>query len=598
MPFRTKHTYSTSRGTYNTRKHSFTGSGPAPAGMHKAPTPTINDVAVTTTYPSGRSVTTAPGRAPVSTSPPSPSLSLLHLNDLLTPGPMARETAEAAHRLGVKPKSGGNLDLGAVGDAAQAISHTVAQGVDAIAKDVQAVKRLPRKRVEAVSGRKTLGKPTLGQLLGAAVHHQVKVNQRGKLTIPATRQAARGLQQARRRVSVGGAIQGPLTPDQRQFGKALVNLTHLSPKTIGGWLLAEDSDEAARSKEASGDANLLNIGPGYDLGANPKAAARQTAQLINTGPSYGGIRASAGAGVPAQVAAIRQSPWDGAHYPNGIPTSLVSTRPVNPKAVAQLQQAKRRAAGLGIPTKAGDVERGPQPKTVLVRADAKGMVDWAKALLGTQEGSRLQVKWANRIGISPAEPWCSEFIAAGLARRGLPAPSNPAYSGTWLEWKGGRNIGTDLRQAKPGDIVVFGPAGATSHVGLYVGGGRMISGNWSNEVAEANVSEDSNPVVGIVRPLYHGGKVAVQESTPLPGGAIAGGQAVAAPAGLGAGGVVGPSRPASTAVGGSGAPVSPLLAVAASLPAAYQQFQEGEPPLEAGPRGKGIIGEILRRKRL
>src|SRR4051794_362020 len=106
MSFRTKHTYTTpGGGVVNTKKRTYTGPGAAPAGMHKVPAPTINDVAVTTTLPSGRSVTTSPGRPPVQVSPPSPGLSLMQLNDLLTPGPTAREVAAAADRLGVKPKS-------------------------------------------------------------------------------------------------------------------------------------------------------------------------------------------------------------------------------------------------------------------------------------------------------------------------------------------------------------------------------------------------------------------------------------------------------------------------------------------------------------
>ncbi len=296
-------------------------------------------------------------------------------------------------------------------------------------------------------------------------------------------------------------LSGPLTPTQKVFGKELVKQTHLTPKTVGGWLLAEDSGSAAQSKEASGDYNYLNIGPGYTLSSNPKVAARETAALINTSHYYAGIRASVGKGTGAQVAAISASPWDVAHYPNGIPTNLV------------------QGSASNVLLK-GDVQRG-QGGRVKVRADAKGMVKWAKALVGTQEGSQLQQKWAAQSGVSSSEPWCSEFIAAGIARRGLPAPSNPAYSGAWLTWKGGKHIGTDASKAKPGDIIVFGSnPGYTSHVGLYVGGGRMISGNWSDEVATANVSDESEPIAGIVRPKYKGGMVSVAAGAPLPGSAL------------------------------------------------------------------------------
>jgi hypothetical protein len=307
-------------------------------------------------------------------------------------------------------------------------------------------------------------------------------------------------------------LKGPLTTSQKSFGTELVKQTHLTPKTVGGWLLAEESGSAAAGKQSSGDNNLLNIGPGAVLSSNPKMAARETAALINTSSYYAGIRSTVGKGTAAQVNAIKASPWDAGHYANGIPTNLV------------------QGSASNVLLK-GDVRPG-QGGTVRVRADAKGMVKWAHALVGTQEGSRLQQKWAAQAGVSSSEPWCSEFIAAGLQRRGLPQPSNPAYSGTWLTWSGGKHIGTNITKAKPGDILVFGSnPGSTSHVGLYVGSGKMISGNWSNEVAAAKVSEESEPIAGIVRPKYKGGMVSVKAGTPLPGSALGPtGSPIAAPA--------------------------------------------------------------------
>lgn len=145
------------------------------------------------------------------------------------------------------------------------------------------------------------------------------------------------------------SIQGPLTPSQKTFGKELVKLTGLSPKTVGGWLLAEESGSAAASKESSGDANWLNIGPGYNLGNNPQKAAAYTANLINTSQYYGGIRAAAGKGVGAEVAAIRQSPWDAGHYANGIPVNLIkgaATGKVPKKVVTRYQAAVQAASEL------------------------------------------------------------------------------------------------------------------------------------------------------------------------------------------------------------------------------------------------------------
>lgn len=285
------------------------------------------------------------------------------------------------------------------------------------------------------------------------------------------------------------SIQGPLTQSQKAFGKELVKLTGLDPKTVGGWMLAEDSGSAATSKEASGDANWLNIGPAYNLGSNPKQAAQYTANLINTGSFYGGIRSSVGKGVGAQVAAIQASPWDGAHYPNGIPTNLVSG-------------------------KGGDVVQG-RNKNVYVRADAKGMVQWAKANLGTQEGSAKQLKWASREGLGSSEPWCANFVSNGLARRGVTPPANPNATESYEIWgREGKyaSVVPGLSKAKPGDVLAF----SGEHTALYVGNGEMISGNFSNEVERTPVSAHANLSM-IIRPKYKGGKVRMKAGVPLPG---------------------------------------------------------------------------------
>lgn len=311
-------------------------------------------------------------------------------------------------------------------------------------------------------------------------------------------------------------LTGPLSAGEKTFAETVAKETPLKPETVAAWTLQEGGN-------STGDYNRLNIGH-TDSGAlgltedprwkNPVAAGKLTAEFLKGrfGGASEGIQAilpaAKGKSAAQQLQVIAGSGWA-----------------TDPNYASNLQGA------LGsVGANRGDLQVGKNRK-VYVRADAKGMVQWAHALLGTQEGSKLQQKWAAQSGVSSQEPWCSEFIAAGLARRGLPEPANPAYSGTWLTWKGGQHIGTDLTKAKPGDVVVFGSnPGATTHVGLYVGSGKMISGNWSDEVAAANVSDDSEPIAGIIRPKYKGGKVAVKAGIPLPGSAIApSGELVSAP---------------------------------------------------------------------
>jgi cell wall-associated NlpC family hydrolase len=338
------------------------------------------------------------------------------------------------------------------------------------------------------------------------------------------------------------------------------------------------------------------LAPYYSGRLNVKKSAREFFKETKTDPAIPGGRGE----TPGELAQTVQGSAFGGEETYGTHDAQAQqilgafnhgtgTSPAAQKARESLAQAKAKAVGLGIPLHSGDAERGGG-HVVFVRADAKGMVGWAKALLGTQEGSRLQLKWAAKSGVSAAEPWCSEFIAAGVARRGLPMPADPAYSGSWLTWKGGKNIGTNLQQAKPGDILVFGPTSHTAHVGLYIGNGQMISGNYGNEVAQAPVSQEtaSEPIAGIVRPGYKGGKVAVHESAVLPGAAIGpGGAIVSGPAGAGA--VGGGTAPGSEAqqvansqygrFSAALSPLNPLIAPRALTPAVSGLELSEEPSL-------------------
>jgi cell wall-associated NlpC family hydrolase len=142
---------------------------------------------------------------------------------------------------------------------------------------------------------------------------------------------------------------------------------------------------------------------------------------------------------------------------------------------------------------------------VAVAAGAKGAVQWAEAKIGTREGSGAESRWAQAAGISPTTAWCSAFVAAVLRASGVKnLPANPAYSGAWLSWKGGTNLHTtSLRQARPGDLLIFdwGDGGITDHVGIYTGRGQYVAGNNSdNSVGKAPVPTGN--IVGIVRPKY------------------------------------------------------------------------------------------------
>lgn len=131
-------------------------------------------------------------------------------------------------------------------------------------------------------------------------------------------------------------------------------------------------------------------------------------------------------------------------------------------------------------------------------------VEWAKGVVGVSGGSGAVARWDAAIGSAPGIPWCSAFVSAALRQAGVKnLPSNPAYSGSWLSWKGGKNIGTSLANAKPGDLLIFdwGDGGITDHVALYAGNHQMISGNDSNDKVGTSSVPTGN-LVGIVRPKY------------------------------------------------------------------------------------------------
>lgn len=122
-----------------------------------------------------------------------------------------------------------------------------------------------------------------------------------------------------------------LTSGQRQFRDALAQKTGLNAGVITAWLLAEQSSGAARSRQAQGNHNWLNIAY-YDSGPgsitrgrewrSPASAADATAAFLR-GQKYGpssGIRRiirTAGQSPDAQIRAIATSGWASSGYEGG-----------------------------------------------------------------------------------------------------------------------------------------------------------------------------------------------------------------------------------------------------------------------------------------
>lgn len=175
------------------------------------------------------------------------------------------------------------------------------------------------------------------------------------------------------------------------------------------------------------------------------------------------------------------------------------------------------AAHLPWDEASGGTVPGPY-KVVTSRQQAKTVIHLANKFAGTQEGSKLQQHWAAMSGISGSAAWCSAFISTLMRRVGLPEPAAPAAAGTWQQWNGGKKLDTtDPNALHPGDIITFGTSDPNGdyadHVGLYIGNGEMISGNFGNEVRRGLLTEEERPIQAIVRPKYSGKKVQFKLST-------------------------------------------------------------------------------------
>jgi cell wall-associated NlpC family hydrolase len=127
---------------------------------------------------------------------------------------------------------------------------------------------------------------------------------------------------------------------------------------------------------------------------------------------------------------------------------------------------------------------------------AERLVKLAESQKGVKEGTAQAERIAAAAGISSAQAWCAAFITWALKRSGVKnLPSSPAAVSSWESWSGGEHISGGLANARAGDLIAFNG----EHIGLYLGGGRMISGNWSNEVAIDSVSAETEPITAIIR---------------------------------------------------------------------------------------------------
>ncbi|WP_158882638.1 CHAP domain-containing protein [Amycolatopsis anabasis] len=127
----------------------------------------------------------------------------------------------------------------------------------------------------------------------------------------------------------------------------------------------------------------------------------------------------------------------------------------------------------------------------------------ARKHLGYHEGP------GNRNKFGPAAPWCSSFATSMWRKAGVNIPLLP-FTGDVYNW--GRKHGlaygkNDLKQARPGDVLLFGSGpgyGASKHIGIVekVEGNTVttIEGNSSDQVRRVTHKLSSATFYGGVHP--------------------------------------------------------------------------------------------------
>jgi hypothetical protein len=201
-------------------------------------------------------------------------------------------------------------------------------------------------------------------------------------------------------------------------------------------------------------------------------------------------------------------------------------------------------------------------------------------------------KWGNAPG-----GWCGEFMAADMEAAGLEPPHGFPLAANWASYGEARQV------ADAGDVVVYGGSG---HVGLAVGNGALISGDWGGIVGKSAVHGGGypGPIVAIRRPPYkdkEGGSTGGGSTTALTPAhkerqRIAAFEKAHAPGSTGpGGGTFGPGATkheiASTLL--PGLQKSPLPAWAAGLPLHQREELEGRGETTEGRRTTLSFAEAL-----
>ncbi len=156
-----------------------------------------------------------------------------------------------------------------------------------------------------------------------------------------------------------------------------------------------------------------------------------------------------------------------------IPASAQQSTPVKARKKGAVEAVTEREAN----------PAGPFARLTSIQRDS--IIDHTRSLLG------VRYKWA---GLNPAKGLdCSGIVKYVFAKLGIDLPHRAAELA-----KLGDPITKDTAAMQPGDLLVFGKIGKRiSHVGIYVGDGKMIhASSSSHHVVETEV-EKYRPAGGL-----------------------------------------------------------------------------------------------------
>lgn len=132
-----------------------------------------------------------------------------------------------------------------------------------------------------------------------------------------------------------------------------------------------------------------------------------------------------------------------------------------------------------------------------------GMVDLALSQVGVREGAGNSNKYDRELGW-PMGPWCASFICWLAKKTGNSSVIPQTASAPGMAQAFGSRYHTGTGGIQAGDIVFQHGAsdgwGGIGHVGIAVGGGMMVAGNYGDKVAK--YSYHSAKTVGYARPGY------------------------------------------------------------------------------------------------